>query len=167
MDKGTDGCYNENRIDLQKVGTCMGRELPALSTELIAQGLEDNRFDLNALLHQVKLPSLASCLNEFLGRQRINTDVMAELAGMNRASAYKILNGEMKPSRNVLLRIALVLELSFEECQILLKCGERAALSASRPRDLVLMDAVINRHSIDDVNQQLQQNKFLDLYSRG
>lgn len=145
----------------------MSRELPALSTELIAQGLENNRFALDDLIHQVKLPSLAGCLNEFLGKRRMNTDAMAELAGMNRASAYKILNGEMKPSRNVLLRIALVLELSFEETQVLLKCGERASLSASRPRDLLLMDGVINRRSIDDVNLQLQQNGFLDLYSRG
>ena len=145
----------------------MGRDLPAMSTELIAQGLARNRYSLEELIHQVKLPSLPGCLNEFLGKRGMNTDALAELAGMNRASAYKILNGEMKPSRNVLLRMALVLEMGFEETQVLLKCGERAALSASRPRDLLLMDAVVNHRPIDDVNRQLQEKGFLDLYSRG
>lgn len=119
------------------------------------------------LTRRVSLPSLPSCLNEFMGRRNVSTDALAGLAVMNRASLFKVMNGGMKPSRNVLIRLALALGLTCEETQVLLKCGNCAALSGSRPRDIVLMNAVIHQEAIDDVEKYLNERGFMSLFSKG
>ena len=136
-------------------------------TELIAQKLKDGSYSLEELTHQVALPSLPSCLNEFMGRRGISTDALAGLAVMNRASLFKVMNGGMKPSRNVLIRLALALQLTCEEAQVLLKCGNCAALSAGRPRDVILMHAIIHQRSMDEVDRYLTSQGMMGLFGKG
>lgn len=136
-------------------------------TEYIVKKLQKNEISLDDLINDTRLPSLSGCLNELMGKRDISTEVTAELAGINRASLYKIMSGDMNPSRNTLLRLGLALQISFEEMQVLLKCGNCAALSGSRKRDILLINAVIKKQSIDDVNQSLIDNGFMSLYSRG
>ena len=71
------------------------------------------------------------------------------------------------PSRNALLRIAMGMELSLEETQVLLKSGNCAALSASRERDLEIMNGIINKKYYDEVNAALIKKNLPDLDGRG
>ena len=50
---------------------------------------------------------------------------------------------------------------------VLLKSGNCAALSASRPRDLIIMDGIINKKYFDDINNVLIEKGLTDLNSRG
>ncbi len=137
-------------ISTETMENALRREVPA--TELIG-----------------KLPksTLQGHLTALIGRKRISTDAVAELAGLNRASLYRILNGSTRhPQRNVLLRLALVLGLSFRETQELLRCGGRAALSGSRARDIILSDGIIRGLGISEVNARLRAHCFVDLYSK-
>ena len=71
------------------------------------------------------------------------------------------------PSRNALLRIAMGMELSLEETQVLLKSGNCAALSASRERDLEIMNGIIKKKYYDEVNDALIEKNLPDLDGRG
>lgn len=111
--------------------------------------------------------TLQSYLNKLMGQRRISTDALAELAGLNRASLYKIMNGSTKhPQRNVVLRLALVLRLSFEETQELLSRSRNANLSGNSARDIILSHGIIQQRSIDEVNQRLAAHDFPDLFSK-
>ena len=119
------------------------------------------------LIGQVSAESLQGVLNRMIGRRGVSVDALAELAALNRASLYKILNGTTRrPQRNVLLRLALVLRLGFQETQELLRTGGAAKLSGSRARDIIISDGIINARSIDEVNERLQAHYFVDLFSK-
>ena len=113
-----------------------------------------------------KTPTLAELLNGHLGRTGKPIKTVAELAGLNNASMHKILGGEMRPSRNTLLRLSLVMELSFEDTQALLKAGNRSMLSGSRNRDLIIMEGIIQRQGLGSVNAALTRQGFGDLFSK-
>ena len=65
-----------------------------------------------------------------LGEKNMSVEVMSELAGFNRATGYKIINGKQRAERDMLLRIAFVLEFTYEETAQLLKSGLRSALTS-------------------------------------
>lgn len=126
-----------------------------------------NGQSIEDLISQAKLPSLASCLNEMMGRKGYSTAITADMADINPASLHKIMTKKMAPSRNVLLRIAFALEMDFEETQVLLKSGNCAALSANRKRDLYIIQGIENKTPFDEVNEMLQKHDLPDLYSKG
>lgn len=135
-------------------------------TELIVQMIHEGR-SLEELAKKVKMPSLASCLNEMMGRKGLTVEVTAGLADLNAATVHKIMAHKINPTRNTLLRLALALETSFDETQILLKSGNCAALSGGRKRDLYIIDGIENKKTFDVVNAALKEHGFLDLYSKG
>lgn len=120
-----------------------------------------------ALIGKVQQDPLRSYLISLMGRRNISTDALAELAALNRASLYKILNGSTRhPQRNVLIRLALVLRLNFEETQQFLHYGGCAQLSGNRARDIIISNGIIKGNTIDDVNYHLQAHYFVDLYGK-
>lgn len=139
-------------------------------TEFTTKAMVDQlekQVSASVLIRLAAANNLPGYLNQLMGKRNISTDALAELSALNRASLYKILNGSTrKPKRNVLLRLALTLQIDFQEAQTLLKYGGRAALSGSRGRDIIISDGIINRKTIDDVNQRLQNYRFADLYAK-
>lgn len=145
-------------IDIQK--------MKSMNTQAMKDELR-KEISPTELIQRLSKTSLHSYLLGVMGKKRISTDALAELAALNRASLYRILNGSTKhPQRNVLLRLALVLRLTFDETQTLLYYGGCAALSGNRARDIILSDGIINGRSIDEVNSRLKRHYFIDLYSR-
>lgn len=138
----------------------------SLNTVAIVE-LIRNGENIEDLISQAKLPSLASCLDEMMARKGCSTAVTAGMADINTASLHKIMSKKMAPSRNVLLRIAFSLEMDFEETQVLLKSGNCAALSANRERDLYIIQGIANKLPYDEVNEILRKHNLPDLYSRG
>ena len=111
--------------------------------------------------------TLRGYLLQLMGKRAISTDALAQLAALNRSSLYKILNGTTKhPQRNILIRLALVLSLSFDETQELLRRGGRATLSGNRARDTVISHGIIKHRSIEDVNEHLRAHYFDSLYEK-
>lgn len=117
-------------------------------------------------LPKEKTPTLSDVLNLNLGKMKKPIKTIAELAGLNNASMHKILGGEMHPTRNTLLRLALVMELPIETTQVLLKAGNRSLLSGSRPRDLIIMEGLVHKCDIGYVDSELQCAGFNDLFSK-
>lgn len=137
-----------------------------MKTELMEKQLLEE-IPASTLIHLVSTDSLPGYLNHLMGRRNISADVLAGLADLNRASLYKILNGSTKnPSRNVLLRLGLAMQLGFQDTQLLLKLGGRATLSGERKRDILISDGIIHKRSIDEINARLQRHSFPSLYEK-
>ena len=117
-------------------------------------------------LPKENLPTLAEVLNESIGKNNRSVKAIAELSGINNATIYKILNNELHPSRNTLIRLAFIMNLSFEKVQLLLKSGNRSLLSGWRDRDCIIMDGIIHGKSLWEVDQELSKKGFNDLYSK-
>lgn len=110
--------------------------------------------------------SLAEVLNENIGKADLAIKTIAELSGINNATIHRILNGEMHPTRNTLLRLAFVMKMTFETTQVLLKAGNRSLLSGSRDRDRIIIQGIVQNHLLGDVNKELTCNGFHDLFSK-
>lgn len=137
-----------------------------LSTEMLVSYIQQG-VSIDDLASLASFPTLSSCLNEIIGRRNLSVDAVSGLADMNTATLYKIMSRKIAPSRNVLLRLAFSLEMSFDETQVLLKAGNAAALSASRKRDIYIIEGIQKQFSYDDVNSVLTAHGFPDLYSKG
>ena len=103
-------------------------------------------------------PSLSDLLNTALGQRGIS--------GINRTSLYKIMDGTVQPQRNTLLRLALTLDMDFEQCQQLLKAGSVAQLTSSRLRDRIIMIGLLNQEPLDEISRTLDEQGFVDLYAK-
>ena len=137
------------------------------NTTAVVEALQKKKVTADQLAGTVKLPSLSSCLNTMMGRRGLSVEVTAGMADINRSTLHKIMTYKVNPSRNVLLRLALALEMNFDETQILLKSGSCAALSGSRERDLFIIEGITNKRTYDEVNDNLNRYGFPDLYSKG
>lgn len=117
-------------------------------------------------LPKEKTPTLADVLNEYIGKRNIAVKTIAELSGINNSTIHRILNNEMHPSRNTLLRLAFILKLTFEDTQVLLKAGNRSLLSSSRERDRIIMQGIVQKRHLGDINEKLKRSGFNDLLSK-
>lgn len=133
-----------------------------INTMTVVEMIE-NGYPIDELSKRAKLPSLAGFLNEMMGRKQYSVEMTAGFAGLNPATIHKIMTQKITPSRNALLRLALALELSFDETQTLLKAGSCAALSGSRHRDLYIIKGLEEHLSFVEVNDLLTENGFVDL----
>lgn len=132
-------------------------------------------YYVQQLLNGVPMPDLndvplGPCVNELINRalthRNISISTVAELAGINRSSLYKILDGSVQPQRNTLLRLALTLELNYEQTQQLLKAGNVAQLSSQRLRDRVIMAGLLNHDPLDEISNVLEDQGFPNLYAK-
>lgn len=106
---------------------------------------------------QMALESIPSYLNKKLGEKGLTTAQLFEAAGTERSTGYKIMNGQLLPSRDSLLRAALVLGLDVNETQYLLKVGRRARLTPRDTRDAVVLHCIIRHKSLMDSNLTLDE----------
>lgn len=125
-----------------------------------------NGVSVTEILHETKSPTLGDYLFNFLSKTTCSVEAIAGLAGLNKSSLYRILNGEVSPQRNVLLRLSRILNMDLDETQKLLKIGNSASLSGSTPRDIVIIGGIINNQDIVDICNHLTENGFPDLFSK-
>lgn len=109
-------------------------------------------------------------LNEYLTRamETANMTVteLAELISVERSTLYRVISGERLTSRNVLLRIALVLRFGLEQAQKLLCLGQRAALYPLVPRDSLLVFSIEHAYTLQETDDMLRRKGMPDLYER-
>ena len=104
-------------------------------------------------------------LNQHMGAAGLSTDALAELAGMNRSSLYRVLSGARRLTPGALVTLAFPLRLTVEQTQELLKAARRAALSPRDPRESVILHALMHGHSLGDTHDRLVEMGFKGLYS--
>lgn len=73
---------------------------------------------------------------------------------------YKVLNGERKPSRNIIIAIAIGMSATFEETQLLLRVSKFAMLDPRDRRDSIIAYAIKTRYDIDRLNDLLVEKGY-------
>lgn len=109
---------------------------------------------------------LGSMLMDQIAAKGISIGAASELAGLNRATLYKILNGDTHPTRNVLIRLSRILDMNVEKTQELLKTANVPTLSGSKKEDLIVMYGIINHLDIADIDGDLTRNGYCSLFSK-
>ena len=108
-------------------------------------------------------PTISEVLNEFMGREDVSVDKLSILSDIKKSTIYRIMRRERNPTRNTILRMAIALALNFEETQVLLKSSNCSLLSASRDRDLVIMNGISQSMDCEAINNELAARDMPDL----
>lgn len=85
------------------------------------------------------MPSLAAHLKELLDGRNTTIQNIILRCNLDRSYGYQMFNGTRRPTRDFLLRLALVLQLSETEAQRLLKVAGRPPLYARNRRDAAVL----------------------------
>ena len=108
-------------------------------------------------LPQILLPKLGD----------MSLDSLAVYAGCSRANIYKIMGGKSHPEKDMLLRIAFVLRMEVEDMQQMLKSARRSPLSSGSPRDVCILYGLMNRLTLDEMDEVLEKKNFETLWPQG
>lgn len=95
--------------------------------------------------------SLPQCLSRLLAEKKLTVAAVAEKSGRG-DYAYKIFNGNKNPTRDVLISLALGMELSLPETQLILRLAKYACLDPRNKRDSIFIYAVNRNLDINETN---------------
>lgn len=104
--------------------------------------------------------SLSDELNRLLDEKKLKKSEVIAASGITLTYAYDLFSGykKKKPSRNVILSLALAMGLDTDETQRLLKISGNGALYPRVPRDSVIMYAVNNSLTLPETDELLDKN---------
>ena len=95
-------------------------------------------------------------LNVLLSARSITAARLSELALLSRAFSYQLCSGVRLPGRDIVLRLAVVLELTTDETQRLLRSAQRGALYPKVRRDAAVIFALNQKMNLFDTDELLR-----------
>ena len=98
--------------------------------------------------------SCTDFLNEILVQKKTSVSEVARNSGQGEY-VYKVMRGERKASRDVLISIAVGLCLSLDETQHLLRISKWAILDPRDKRDSIIIYSINEKHTINQLNDLL------------
>lgn len=102
---------------------------------------EEQVFDEETVLNN-KSPDIHIMINKYIAEKNItHTEIIRKL-NVERSHGYQILNGRRVPTRTQLIKIGLILKLSFEEVQRMLKIAGKEILYAKNLTDARIIYSV-------------------------
>ena len=134
------------------------KKAPARDTEELLDILERSRNltgALKAMEGDMTVPAFTQCLAGYMKERGLNATGLSEAALLSRSFTYQLCSGERRPSRDIILRLALVMELSVAQAQSLLRTAQRGALYPRVLRDAVIIFALQNHMGILATDEQL------------
>ncbi len=134
------------------------QNLQRLCTKQLTQMLQDAAQlepVLGNLSDQMDAPDFPAALNRHMEEKQISVPRLCELAQLSRAFAYQLCSGARMPGRDIVLRLALVLELGVADAQRLLAAANRGALYPRVRRDAILIFCLEHRCSLYDSDELL------------
>jgi transcriptional regulator with XRE-family HTH domain len=99
---------------------------------------------------------LHTYLYELIDKAGFTIPQIIEKASIGRSLTYQIFNGQRAPNRNLLIRIAIILKLSLDETQRLLRIAKRGELYPRIQRDAAIIFCIQHKYSLIDVNELLE-----------
>lgn len=100
-------------------------------------------------------PELADYLGELLRRQGVPVRDIIQRCNLERSYGYQLFNGTRRPTRDILMVLALELGLSVEEARRLFEIAGRPPLYARRRRDAAVLYGLSHNLSPTDVHELL------------
>lgn len=95
-------------------------------------------------------------LKQLFDKKNISPQECFTLIQVEPTYGYQLLNGTRKPPREILLRAAIVLQLSLEDTQQLLRQYEREILYPRNRYDAILVYCITHACSTGETNQVLE-----------
>ena len=123
------------------------------SSDDIQKFLDKYKDDLKGL-------NTAEYLNILLREKDLEKSEVIKNSNINGIYAYKIFNGERKPSRSKLLCLAFGMCLDLDETQRLLAVSDCGMLYSKNPADAVVIHAITNKLSVIECNEILYENSL-------
>lgn len=102
-------------------------------------------------------------LKELLAKTHLSTSQVVNLSCKGEY-IYQVFRGIKNPGRDVILSIALAMQLSLEETDHLLRISHKPTLDARDRRDSIIIFALSRELSVPDTNDILYEFKMLCLY---
>ena len=102
-------------------------------------------------------PSFPIYLNSLLHRHGLTIQDVVVACNLDRSYGYQLFNGTRRPTRNFLLRLALLLKLGEDEAQRLLKIAGRQPLYARSRRDAAVLYALTHNLTADATQDLLAE----------
>lgn len=100
--------------------------------------------------------SISAYLNELLKQHNITAKDIIIRLNMERSYTYQILKGRRQPTRNFIIRIALLCQLSVAETQKLLTVGNRPILYPRNRFDAAVLYCLQHQLSEEELNELLK-----------
>jgi DNA-binding phage protein len=101
------------------------------------------------------LMNFAEYLQSFLHDDEQARSSLCRRSGIERTYFYHILSGAKQPGRDKILRICIAMEMSIDEVQQALRCGNQAILYAKNMHDAVILFVLQHQLSVTDANELL------------
>lgn len=113
---------------------------------------------INHNVEQMKHTPLKVYINSLCVDKGVSAARVIEKSGLDRMYGHQLFNGlRKKPSRDKIIQLAIGFEMDYEETQELLKTARKSALYPRIQRDSVIIFALKNGLSIDDVQSALEE----------
>ena len=100
-------------------------------------------------------PDLTAHLRNLLSCRDVSVQDVVVGCRLDRSYGYQLFNGTRKPTRNFLLRLALLLKLEEAETQRLLKIADRQPLYARNRRDAAVLYGLTHGLTADAMQELL------------
>lgn len=127
----------------------------------------NNRKNGEALLSQKQTaPTCARLLREILEKAKISASEWIAGANISKSYGYQILRGERTPGRDILLRTALVVQLSLEDTQRLLAVGGCGALYPKVRRDAAVIFALNQKMTLLETEELISSLPERSLFDK-
>lgn len=123
--------------------------------ELLEQAAQLEPF-LEEYGSSMNAPTFAQYLTDLLKQRELTTTRLSELSLLSRSFTYQLCSGIRVPGRDIVLRLAIVLNLRVEECQQMLRSAQRGVLYPRVRRDAVVIFALSRQLSISDTDEMLR-----------
>lgn len=99
--------------------------------------------------------SISSYLSELLKRHNLTAKDIIIRLNMERSYTYQILKGRRQPTRNFIIRIAFLCQLSVDETQKLLTIGKRPILYPRNRFDAAVLYCLQHQLNEEELNELL------------
>lgn len=136
----------------------MTKNEASVSTDNLFQMLDDIddiSEDWDRISSDMNAPLFHEYLSELIKERNIDAAKLEVMTLLSRSFTYQICSGDRIPNRNIVVRIALVLRLSLDEAQRLLKLANRGILYPKVKRDAVIIYALKNGYSLFETDELL------------
>ena len=101
------------------------------------------------------MPDLAAYLNGLLQERHLTVQDIVVRCNLDRSYGYQLFNGTRKPTRNFLLRLALLLNLEETVAQRLLNLAGRQPLYARNRRDAAVLYSLSHGLTLEEAETLL------------
>lgn len=129
-----------------------------ISTEnlfLILENEKDITENWESVSEHMDVLPFHKYLEKLISERNISTPEVGVKALLSRSFTYQIFSGDRVPSRDIILRIALALNISLDETQRLLKLADRGALYPKIKRDAVIIYGINNKSGLYKTDETL------------